>query len=594
MAVTNAKKKLNPLAPTAGSVGAFQEMFSAPASCNQAGDQLNQFTKSFKEAVEKTNSPAISAYRVIPVDTASVNGAVQMVALYSKQNDVVSFYTFILEATLASELEPHVYPANNGQPETIIPTVVSELYTQELSQFVSGRIQERESIPASDIHDAGALVIGTAIDPVVDAQNIHVMLWRAANAVQSVFDDADESKPRLCLHTFKDLSFTGRIDFNPGQGQTSSNAPVRRDVALSVTASDGNATAGPNSLTRNTIQMARIGAYLDLRYVGPSNAPQAYGMAPMIDPARVYAPILNIVDTNTLANQINLELQLFGLGEFIHLSTGNSWMNMLRANFGGQNPEIAKLRNIAGLRHELGDLIKDPEAADFNLMEALTAVTYPNLIHVLHTSAASDLSWIHTYFRLAAQGDRLAEETIKTACDNLTNGNFSTFFPADGKIASLDGDRVINGWYNSGTETRDLRDLDYLAMLNLFGETDMPLVESFGDTYLAKNGPIEVRIARRIEIIRKVFDGNCVITDISVPVILTGEFMTSLSRGIQATGVNVNYTDHFAMVQGNDRANLGLLQYAVDATQVPMLNQNMYGTGMMGMQNLYHGNRTIG
>lgn len=70
-----------------GSISDFQSLFTSPASFNQAGELLKQFTESFDEAVGKIGNTLIKSYRVLPIDTTAINGTVQLIALYSQQQD---------------------------------------------------------------------------------------------------------------------------------------------------------------------------------------------------------------------------------------------------------------------------------------------------------------------------------------------------------------------------------------------------------------------------------------------------------------------------------------------------------------------------
>lgn len=579
----NTQQSAQPFAPgrAKSSVAAFNSMFKAPVAYSKSGDALNKFHEAFDESLKKIQNGVAGKFKLLALDTSDISGAVQLIVLYAEDNGLVAFNSFILESTLRSPLQDRVIKGVIGSPEIRIPTNVGELYTQDMSAYVVAALSKVTNVSSKHIADAGAITIYKELDYESEV-HVHTLLWRAANSIQDMFNSQDAELPRLNLHQFKTAKFTGRVDFTPGLGETSSGLPVRRDVAISVEMTDTSHEGfDPTEFSQNSAQLVRVGGYLDMRFVGqrPFN-PQMQMMGQVFLPTQIYQPTLYITDTNTVANQINLELQLFSISEFTHLSRGGHkrWVNMLRPRY-GNNPEVAKLRNFKGFQHEVGaDVINDPDAPNFNLLEEVNKIAHPSLAHILLCETTSDLSWIHTIFRMAAVGDADAITAIRNAADNVSNGNFSATFPEGTPIGQIENDLILLGYWMSGEEKRPLQDIDNLAIWNLCGENDPALAVAYSDTFNSSKGVIQERLAKRIEILRQIFQGSIRITGTATPVILNPTFLVALANAINKAGVTVQYEENNSILGSNDRSNYALLAFALDPSQLNMsANMNMGG-----------------
>ena len=135
------------------------------------------------------------------------------------------------------------------------------------------------------------------------------------------------------------------------------------------------------------------------------------------------------------------------------------------------------------------------------------------------------------------------------AANRLTLGRFEKHFPFDAPVCFDDADRIHLGYYtNSDGHLRDLRELDYLAILNLAGKDDPTLVEKWERTHLDRNIPLAVRLHERKTIIDRLLSGSVVVKGFARRVTFSEQFIKALSDSIEEAGLSVrpgNMVDSF-------------------------------------------------
>lgn len=583
MAVNDQSNKPKTSQERQSAVSRFNAQFQAPISRNQSGDALNKFSAAFGEVLKKIPMQGALEHKLLPLDTTDVNGCIQLLTFYKERAGKVAYYTLLLEATLQSDLQDRVIPASLDTPEMRLPTTTDELYTPQLDAYVRRRLSDVNKIGAENIGNAGASVIYRELVPDAElhAEELHTILWRACNAIQDMFDDLENAK-RFNLAEFRDDGrFTGHLDFNPGLAKSTSCLPIRRDVMVAVEMSDGTTQYDPTEFTRHNVQLARVGAYIDPMYVGPNSQvnPLAVAMGYPVA-TQVYKPMLYITDMTTCTNKISMEMFLLGLGEFSQLAQNNNWVNMLRQVYGG-NDTISKLRSFKAYNIELASAVKSPDEKDFNLLLETNKIMYNSPNYVLLCQRLSDLSWLEDLFVQAGSGDKDCQNAIINAANNLTNNHFGQFFSGN-EICRTLNDRHVVGVWNCNDELRPLSDIDQRAMWNYCGETDPKTAMDYADTFNTESGvSVQIRLARRIEILRRAFGGAVKIKGYAIPVMLHPDFLIALYNGVRKAGANIQYDTSTSMLGTASRAQTGMLGYGVDPSKLSM------ATGFSGMNQMF-------
>ncbi len=196
-----------------------------------------------------------------------------------------------------------------------------------------------------------------------------------------------------------------------------------------------------------------------------------------------------------------------------------------------------------------------------------------------------ELSWIHQIFIAAANGDEYSYNSLIAAANNLTNGAFEqTFTNVYGNevICHDDGNRIHLGYYvDEHGERRDLRDLDYLAVLNLVGKSNPAMVEEWENTFTQSEIPLEMRMERRRNIMKALYSGKMEVKGFARRITFNPNFIIALSQACERAGLVVrpgNLIETFGAqhVRGQGDA----ARYAVHAQQLGTAfsyNQPQYG-----------------
>lgn len=350
-----------------------------------------------------------------------------------------------------------------------------------------------------------------------------------------------------------------KLSFDPRQVTNLVGHPVISHIKLDLVAEPVNKQQNQvfGGLAPSTL-LARSSAFIDVIYE-PAQRPQAVvpGMAqfsaPTPDMWQKYVP--RCVLTNLEAERLRtLEGQLMALAGALGIRNNNAWMGtFLPDRTPGQEVDI---RDVGALNIE-ANWLQDPnvtgapldiKADSFttgNLMQYLSAIFRRSADGTTGLAFAIDIlergpdTWYNGVLAAADDGDPDAIRAIIVAADNLTGGAFSQIFPAGADITRRMGERVHMGYYkNRNGEVRDIRDIGYIAMMNIFGVSNLDLVRDYSDTVVKTSFPEAQRLAARATIIEKV-TGNAVFTGMARRVTLTKEFTDALVQAVEATRVRM-------------------------------------------------------
>lgn len=560
-----------------GSILNLNSMFSSRVQRSAAGESLSAYAEAFKAILVKDNAPE-NLFMIIPVDSTMSSLVCGTIAVVMRRGGTAAIYTYIVESTIQGQLHDRSYKQPGG-PEIVIPSTAGDVYNFGPQVFDAVRqVCETHISGITQWEEAGADVIPVELKA-DDELRIRNVLHRGTNALETMIED----KPGFNLSTVaQSTNFAARIDFSDDPTETASGLPVRRSFRIDLNASDRSGNS-QSMVQQNVINLSSVAGYVDILFTDSVMVPQPYG-APVASTQK-FQPKLVITDSSPRCNLITPELQLLSLASITQLVRGgSSWLTALRPRF---KEDGLDLHNLNGLQAEIPDLdVNDPS---FNLYEFANVFFHPLAIE-LQIPECGDTTWILGMVRDAARGITGAYEAVVSAANTLTNGHFSKLFKG-GEIAGHVEDRVILGYYyDKSGKARDLRDIDYLAILNLLGETDKPMAFQYSDTFNPMKGTLEQRLVRRIEILKTALHGNLKIKGYATPVLLHPNFLIALYEAIRAAGCEMSIEGYLEQYRTQSRGNTTAMDYGIRGDAFGSAYQG-YGHNSSSFDPHYRGRR---
>lgn len=537
----------------------------ATGRMNRAGtsDALARFKNVFKEIIDKEG---IRDFDVIAIDKAVTKLKASIIAVTMTTDTEVAFFSFIVGSS-ASTLQPRIVKENAQEYE--LPFTPGDMYHYENGRVLVERvIQSLKSTMGSDKQylDGGAAVLPSELDA-DDVVRVRNTLYYAVNALDSLLGNIEP----ISIGDYAGNYFGVRVEMGAGTAESATGLPIRRTFAIDMHAAEQN--SGSGSLVEETgMPLSKVTGYVDLQYTGPIPIPQQFG-APLMS-TQIFAPRIIITGTQPLLQAVTPELQLLSLATSTLLLNRNAYLNALAPRYSGS----ADIHSLNGLKHDL-DAEVGADSPDFNVFEFAQHYVHNQPSFVLHIADCDELSWILQMFSDAAAGVVEASDQIVAASNALTGDLFGRKF-GKGPIAYLEDDRVIMGYFTD-TQGRkvDLREIDYLAVLNLLGDDPEGRSKAFafGDTFDPNKGGLAARLSQRIAILSDVLQGQLTITGYARPVVLDPDFLISLWEAITDTGIQITQENILDAYRNETRGYVGALNHGVDPTRVQFMQRRSAG-----------------
>lgn len=516
-------------------------------SRNSSGEYVQKFEKTLKKLFsENLGEKWTDSYRLIVLDNQSANVALSSILLcyYERTNvgDFVSVATLIVEASAAA-LQNRT--TNIGGTPVEIEVVPGDIFWGSDDFWIQAVNAVTESYGNVQVNDAGAQVLPRELDP-EDEHRLRGVLYQASSACQTIMDNVlgGVEEPFNVGWVQAGDSLSARVDFGNDNIENAVGLPLRADVIITQQGSLNNTASNPGQFEQ-VKDISIVTGYVDLVFVPPP-AP-ALGQAPM---TQSYFPrfVMTRLDTQIDAN--TLELQLAALASAFLLTRGSAY----RGSFKPRPISGTDLHDIGAIGYEVNltgnpnaepdrILTKDDSFGNVQLQQLLQAAVHDGLMYSLDIEETGELAWIHQTFIAAANNDPTAVAAIVQAANNLTKNVFGTIWN-NGQIAQDDGTRIHLGYFvdNEGRK-HDLREIDYLAMLNLAGRDHPGLIQEFENTYVATNVPLEIRLEKRIKLIKGFISGKLEVKNFARRITFAGDFIVALARSIEAAGLHIRPTN---------------------------------------------------
>lgn len=381
----------------------------------------------------------------------------------------------------------------------------------------------------------------------------------------------------------KDSSLTLRSNYGQPNENNRVGLPVRSDVVVSLTAEPLNQNQGQQR--RSVVQtrsreVSRVQAFVDLVWApttGPRNpffnaqmnqAP-AFGQAvQQQNPHQRYIPRIVVTGLST-QNPPTTAMQLLSALLSSYISEEGHWVHAFQPRTYRSGSKEIDMHDIGALAIEanfendpsgLGQRV-DTSLETFQPMLAdyLAAIIRPDPIISVDVDECGPDSWYNGFLPMAAEGQQEALDELFNAWNILTNGRFAINWEKaqyNGPICTDENNRIHLGYYlDAEGNRRDLREIDYLAVLNRFGGgTDHDIVKRWSDSFIDGTDPLLKRLENRKKIIDMMTQNTAVYTGFARRISFAHVLMQVGARSAKEAGLDFRTISSHAQLKTNERA----------------------------------------
>lgn len=580
-------------APRAGIIGASSRLRRS-ISRTGTGKNLTAYVQAFQAILEAQEADDL---KFIAVERDGYGLPYSMILACTKvpDADLVAVTAIVLEDS-GEALAPRQNNINgvNVEVERVAGDIQTDKLWHVITEVLSGHFPQ-----GAQLHEAGVVVIPRGLSH-EDEPRLHNIIFDVSNSNIGLLDrvlGGVEEKYSVTMWDPQQETVSARLDFMATSTESGTGEIVRSDIQIGMkaTANQGGQDEGWG---QQSVMIAETTGYMDLIYTAPpqqqnvfgqpsapANQPQAWG-AQQAPVTQCYIPRFIMTGITHGIDSVSLELQLQGLANAAILDEEHNWARAFLPNY---NVKGTDMHDVGAVKYEcpaLADVEVDTKAADFTpamLLQLLGVAVFPNLVYSMDIAEAGPMTWVQHIMIDAACGNQKAAQTLVEAADNLTNGNFSNIFQG-GQLFTGDVTRVHNGYYiDQDGNKKDLREIDYLAMLNLQGGSDLQVVTDYVDTFTATNVAEDMRLQRRLNILRGLLgEGNVHVTGYSRRVDFTSDFILALAKACAAAGANVRPEGVYQDMTTGTRPTTNYQRFASQGNQ---------HSGMFNQQNQFGGAR---
>lgn len=590
---------------TIGGLQGLQRM--RPVARNTNGAALAALQKAFQKQLENSlTMPGMAPFfELIPMDAGTNLTAFSNLLLTMKvQNNgkqAVAVFAMIVEGS-GTRLDTEFL--NFGGRQVAIERVASDTIGTLLRNKIMNVVTATHGVKEDDVIEVGAIVVPSEFNP-ENEQEVHQLVYRVTQAAFTVMDAAflHQEVPLTIAALTDGLTTSALTTYENCELTNSVGLPVRSDVSVVLRAHqpvDKNNRTDANS--EQTLPLTRVDGYVDLLWSEPMMQNLPYGAQPA--PQR-YVPRFVITALDSEQSAITLESQLLGLHAAGILTQNRAWMGALRnQRFAGGRD----IHDIGAIGLELNPkaparvITNDGSFGDQQLADLVALAIHDSLQIAIDVAEADENTWVNQLFVEAAEGGnsikgRDARTAIIAAADRLTNGNFGRIWNVNDPITFDNKDRIHLGYYlDEQGHRQDIRNLDYLAVLNLQGEKDINVLYAYSRTFDNTEMPAEIRTEERGQIIRGI-EPSYRLKGYARRVVFNPAFILALAAACDAAGLQIRPERLFTVYgTGAQRGNYNPLNYGLSgaslASSFRFAPNNVYGNNQgNNWQNRFYGSQ---
>lgn len=572
----------------AGAAG-LNSRLRRPMAKSNLGESVAQYRTAFAKLAEEAELQE-SGYRLLVLDGQQALTALSAVICVLEMSvggkPKAIAHTMILESSGPRLMPREIKIGGNSVERIVVP---SDVYDGKFVEAVVTLVRQSSGLVDLEVVDAGSSVVPSELSP-EDLVRLRRILQNATSAcftrANMISGGALEESFNASWLTSKDR-LVARVDYSPLPSETMAGLPRRSDITVELV---GQIAGNDGAQVEQSISLCKLTAFVDLIYKAPEQQGMmgfgslpGFAQAPMPGATQHYTPRIVVTGVSTELNATTLETQLMGLSLLALLARGNAYLGAFTAmpyNSGGVD-----LRDIGAVGFEInltGDANAKPakidtKAESFSAMHMqqllAMAIRTNSIVFSIDVDESGDESWINMALAVAAgaagtaAGQSDATAALVEAAQRLTCGKFANFYKGD-RLAISDDNRIHTGYYDHPNGTRqDLRDLDYLAMLNLLGDRDMRAVVEYASTFDDVQVPVEIRLEKRARILRLALGDTVKVKGYARRVTLNPEFIFALAEGLAAAGLSIQPQNMIASNATGQRGQATALQFATNGMQ---------------------------
>lgn len=525
-------------------------------SRSQMGELVSRWRETIESVIKNpTMNEAPDAHQILVFNGATNNTPFSALVHVTKAEDgakTAVYHTLLLEGS-SEPLQPELRRVD--QLEIEVQRTAGEAYDEVMADKIATMVAE--ALPGYQLVSSEYTVISSENKP--EEENAKAVLYFSNAANEAILDLVENVSPfsiQDCFDPEQD-HLRGRLEYDPEPMGNVNGLPVRSDIHVAVTAQS-------RSNYSQSMKITEVDAYVDLVLDQEASmaANNAFGGVPMpnqfgpqnMPNTQRYWPRVVLTRADNHFDMITLETELLSLVTVAQMAKDSAYAGVWRPRKGLKQKD--DLRNIGAVNLELG-LVKDPKDpnkrlrintkadnfSDASAYELIRTVVKDQLAYSIDIEQGGEHSWVQNKFLMATDEGTMgqqAHEAIIAAADNLTGGFFRQIFNPQDRIVVHDRNRIQLGYYvdDKGVR-RDLREIDHLAMLNMFGETNMEIVDRYADTFDRVDENMDVRLHFRTQCLREAV-GDVHVKGYADRVNLTPEFMNALVTSAAKAGLSID------------------------------------------------------
>lgn len=523
-------------------------------SRSSAGEEVAAYAKTIRELIKLEDEDGSSGIQALVLDGPSSGLSVSSIIIAMAHQHAggtdVTAYTLLVESSVGGRLPPRQVPFGN-QYQAEITTVVGDLYDDWYMQNVSRVVKEK--FGDVRVTDAGYMVIPSEMSH-EDRERVRKVLFVADQALSECMagrlNVAEE--PFTVAQIDPKVALNAILEYDTQNDETVSGLPIRSDISIRL---QGVTRINQNAQHQAMLDLTKVDGFIDLVYDANVQQQQQNmwgGFLPQqSQPVQSQHFFPRLVITRSDSEGVDFitpELQLLGLATATLLSRNGNWMPVFLPKYDAGEIDLRDLGAVGREINLTGDPQAEPKALDTksdsfkpeHMAQLIQFLIHDSLIYSMDIEEAGELSWVHGIFMGAANNNFEATQAIVATADNLTGGRFSRKF-GNQPLVHDENNRIHLGyWLDEHKNKRDLREIDYLAMINWVGGKDMALVRKFTDTFDNDQKPIELRLEEREGIYKAILNDKFKIKGYARRVTFTPEFIRCLHEACEEAGLVIN------------------------------------------------------
>lgn len=550
---------VNPDQPQATSIAELFNFFGSTTQTSSSDSEVQKVAQVFREYIEENK---LENFVLVPISNQQTGnyGAVALCSKRVTEQGGVRYVCHIAMIEKSKQVEQQAAIINYGALPVEVFVSVADAYTPGYVAKVTAAL-ERHFGKDALIAAGGWSVVYR--DTNLAKDDFRPFIIETILAIDHAVNTTKRDRPVFNLKMLKGVNPV-RVRSHIALDQyklAPSGLPVRCDIKseLLFTQSGGQQKAVEETAE---LRVCETCAYVDLIYVPPSQGFFGGMQQPMMGAAPVpyYIPRINITNFAIDLPQSSLEFMLFGIASIASLAKNRSYGIVWRDNFGSTSNAKRNLGavglQVPGLTIDNQPGILDVASDARTLYTLMQTVMAENPVFTLELTQGGQANWATTIIAKIATGDTRSQELLIKAADNLTVNKFSEIYrqlcTATGgtmqQIVTTSNEPSLVGTYKHEGETRDIRELDLLAVLNMIGQKDPDMVAAYLATF-ASHDPIQLRLDRRSRILKSIAK-DVQVRAYSRKYDFGGLFIQALTMAIAANGIAIS-NDNFMSSQDN-------------------------------------------